>query len=185
LPQELDQDYLTQGEFLLLDGIHPEAALQAAGWMQAAGKRVMLDANVTHGPPSDQIRSLIHRTDLLICSRGFCQALTGSADLAAAARKTLEMGPRMVVQTDGRHGSDTFTPEDAFHTPAYAVEALDTSGAGDVFHGAFVFGLLQGWDLRRTAAFSSAAAAIKCTKMGREGHPTLAETLQWMEKAGY
>jgi sulfofructose kinase len=181
-PHELDQAYLTQADYLLVDGIHPAAALQAAAWMRSTGKKVMLDANITHGPPSDEIRALVRATNILICSAGFLQALTGSSELLVAARQTLALGPQIVVQTNGEHGSDTFSGAEGFHTPAYRAQVVDTSGAGDVFHGAFLVGLLQGWDLRKIAAFSSAAAALKCMQMGRAGYPGMAETLGWMEQ---
>jgi sulfofructose kinase len=181
-PQELNQAYLTQADYLLVDGIHPAAALQAAAWMRSAGKKVMLDANITHGPPSDELRALVRAADILICSAGFIQALSGSPELPVAARQTLAIGPQIVVQTNGEHGCDTFSGADSFHTPAKRSQVVDTSGAGDVFHGAYLVGLLQGWDLRKIASFSSAAAALKCMQMGRAGYPSLAETLAWMER---
>ncbi len=181
-PAELDLPYLTQAEFLLLDGFHLAAALHAAAAGRAAGKQVLLDANVTHGPPSAEMTELVRRSTILICSAGFCQALTGLADLPAAAARTLQLGPQIVVETDGPRGSHTFTPSENFHTPAYPLPVIDTTGAGDVFHGAYAMGLLQGWDLRRTAAFSAAAAGLKCTKFGRAGYPGLDAVYQLMEK---
>ncbi|HHY49623.1 MAG TPA: sugar kinase, partial [Alphaproteobacteria bacterium] len=62
------------------------------------------------------------------------------------------------------------------HVPALPVEAVDTLAAGDVFHGAFAVGLLEGWPPARIIRFASAAAAIKCTRFGgRLGAPTRAE----------
>ena len=76
--------------------------------------------------------------------------------------------------------------EDRFHTPAFEVDALDTTGAGDVFHGAFIVGLLQGWDLRTTALFSSAVSAVKCTQLGgRSGIPTLDRALAFLHTRGF
>ncbi len=177
-PRELDQAYLTQAETLLIDAAHEEAAFVAAGWMHAAGKQVMLDATAAHGPPSVGLRRLVSASDFLICSAGFCQVLTGLEDLPAAAQSALDRGPKVVVQTHGADGSDTFTREGAFHTPAFQVQAVDTTGAGDVFHGAYLAALLEGWDLRKAAEFASAAAALKCLKMGRAGYPTRDEVLK-------
>lgn len=175
LPQELDRDYLIQAELLLVDGFHPAAAYQAAQWMHAAGKRVMLDANVHHEQPSAELIRLIRETDYLVCSAGFLQALAETENLAEAAVKALDLGSRVVVQTEGARGCDTFTRDQQFHTPAFPVEVVDTTGAGDVFHGAFLVGLLNGWDLARIVRFSSAAAALACRKLGRAGFPTLPE----------
>lgn len=175
LPEELDRDYLIQANYLLLDGFHPAAAHQAAQWMRAAGKQVMLDANAHHAHPSNELIRLIRETDYLICSSGFLLALTGKENLAEAAAEALNLGPQVVVQTEGMQGSHTFTREHQFHTPAFAVEVVDTTGAGDVFHGAFLVGLLHGWDLHMIVRFSSAAAALACRKLGRAGFPTLEE----------
>ena len=183
-PGRLDPDYLTQAEYLLIDGAHEEAALMAAQWMHAAGKGVMLDATAAHGPPEPGMRRLVNTSDFLICSTGFCQALTGLENLPAAAQAALDSGPRVVVQTHGAEGCYTFTRETAFHTPAFAVRAVDTTGAGDVFHGAYLVALLGGQDIRAAAEFASAAAAIKCLKIGRAGYPTRNEVLAFMRRAG-
>lgn len=176
LPAELDRDYLTGADFLLIDGFHPQAALQAARWMRAARKKVMLDANISHGPPSEALRALVMETDYLVVSTGFCQALTGIKERHAAMVAAHILGPAVIVQTEGTGGSFTHTREgDDFHTPALPIKITDTTGAGDVFHGAYLAGLSWGWDLRRIASFASAAAALKCQKLGREGFPTLAE----------
>ncbi len=66
-----------------------------------------------------------------------------------------------------------------FKTPAFKVNSIDTTGAGDVFHGAYIYGLIKGKDIRRTVEFASAFAALKCLRPGgREGIPTLEETLK-------
>jgi sugar/nucleoside kinase (ribokinase family) len=183
-PGDLDQAYLTQADYLLIDNAHEDAAFLAAQWMHTAGKLVMLDANVTHGPPSAGLRRLVNTSDLLVCSAGFCQALTRLEDLPAAAQATLDSGPRVVVQTHGASGCDTFTYSSAFHTPAFRVQVVDTTGAGDVFHGAYLAALVYGWDYPAAAEFAAAVAAIKCQKMGRVGYPTLDEALEFMRRAG-
>lgn len=180
-PAELDRAYLASADFLLVDGFHPQAGLQAARWMRAAGKRVMLDANISHGPPSGSIRALVAETDFLVVSAGFCQALTGLDERRAALAAAHALGPGVVVQTEGPGGSYTHTRAgDFFHTPAFPVQAVDTTGAGDVFHGAYLAGLSWGWDLRRVAAFASTAAALKCRKLGRAGFPTRAEVEEFV-----
>ncbi len=173
---ELDRDYLTSARYLHLDCCHPEAALQAARWMHEAQKTVVLDAAATDKPISDPIRALVAQTDVLICGSGFGAMLTGHEDLPQAGRATLDLGPRIVVQTEGVDGSYTVSPDDEFHTPAFEVDVIDTTGAGDVFHGAYLAGLVKGWDLRRIATFASAVAAIHCTVPGnRKGIPSMEE----------
>jgi ribokinase len=182
---DLDRDYLTSAEYLHLDGFHMDAALKAAQWMHAAGKAVMLDAGATRGPVSDRMRTLVGETDVLLCGSGFAPALTGCADLWEAGEAASQRGPRIVVQTEGKDGSYTVTPNERFHTPAFDVEVVDTTGAGDVFHGAYLVGLLRGWDLRTIATFSSAVSALNCTKLGgRSGIPTFGEVRAFLEARG-
>jgi ribokinase len=69
--------------------------------------------------------------------------------------------------------------------PAFPVEAVDTTGAGDVFHGGYLFGLLNGWPLRETITFASALAALACTRIGgRAGIPALPEVLTFLAARG-
>ncbi|MFP3897443.1 MAG: carbohydrate kinase family protein [Anaerolineales bacterium] len=180
---ELDRAYITSADYLHLDGAHAEAALQAAQWMHKAGGTVVLDAGTTDGPVSPGLRNLVGHTDVLICGSGFGPALTGLDDLWEVGEAILERGPQIVVQTEGADGSYTVTAEERFHTPAFEVDVLDTTGAGDVFHGAYIVGLLQGWGVREIAQFSTAVSAIKCTKLGgRAGIPTFQEAIAFLQE---
>jgi len=183
--QELDPAYITSADYLHLDGCHAEAALAAARWMRQAGKRVMLDGATTRGPISPQMRLLVAEANVLICGSGFGPALTGKVDLWEAGAAILQMGPEIVVQTEGSAGSYTTTQNESFHIPAFQVEVLDTTGAGDVFHGAYLVGLLHGWDLRSIALFSSAVAGLKCSRLGgRQGIPTFEQTIDFLNHHG-
>jgi sulfofructose kinase len=181
-PEELDRDYMTSAEYLHLDGFHFAAAAQAARWMRAAGKKVVLDAAKTAGSIYPRSRELVALADILICGSGFAPALTGMQGIWSAGRAALRCGPSIVVQTEGEEGCYTVTAEQKFHTPAFKVDVVDTTGAGDAFHGAYLVGLLKGWDLRRVAVFASAAAAIKCTRLGgRAGIPCFDEVIKFLE----
>jgi ribokinase len=184
-PEELDPGFITQADFLHLDGYHAAAALEAARWMHAAGKQVMLDGSATRGPLSPAMRALVAEVDVLICGAGFGPALTGQTDLWDCGRAALDLGPRIVVQTEGKAGSYTVTQAERFHIPAFDVAVVDTTGAGDVFHGAYLTGLLKGWNERAIATFASAVSAIKCTRLsGRRGIPTFDQTMQFLRERG-
>jgi sulfofructose kinase len=180
--EELDRDYITAADYLHIDGFHFEAALQAAKWMHKAGKTVVMDGSKTSGPVRDHLRSLVGHVDVLITGAGFAKGLTGISDIYEAGEAVLKLGPRVFVETVGEQGSYTVTSETRFHTPAFKVDVVDTTGAGDVFHGAYIVGLLHGWDLRRIARFSTAVSAIKCTKLGgRAGIPTFEQAVAFLE----
>ena len=184
-PTDLDREYITSAKILHLDGSHHEAALQAARWTHESGGVVVMDGTATDRPISDTIVSLVNETDYLICGSGFGHQLTGETDLQRAGRAILELGPRVVVQTEGRNGCYTTSRDQQFHTPAFEVEVIDTTGAGDVFHGAYLVGLAKQWELQRTAAFASAVAALHCTVLGnRNGIPSMAEAEALIEARG-
>ncbi|MDE2726457.1 MAG: PfkB family carbohydrate kinase, partial [Gemmatimonadota bacterium] len=124
---------------------------------------------------------LLGMTDFLIASRVFAEALTGLADPAEAADSLAGYGSPVTVVTLGEEGSYTLAGDRTFHTPAFPVEVVDTTGAGDVYHGAFIFGLLQKWGLQKIAEFASAVAAMSCTRLGgRQGIPTLGEAMSFL-----
>jgi sulfofructose kinase len=180
-PEELDRDYITCADYLHLDGYHQKAALQAAQWMHAAGKKVMLDAPRGGADMRHVIGELVEVCDVFIGGSGVCQELSGKSDIWDAGEAVLRMGPQVVVQTEGELGSNTITADERFHTPAFPVEVVDTTGAGDVFHGAYLAGLLRGWDLRQTARFASAVSALKCKHLGgRRGSPYKAEVDEFL-----
>jgi sugar/nucleoside kinase (ribokinase family) len=144
-----------------------------------------MDGSRTSGPVSDRLRTLVRHVDVLITGAGFARGLTGIADIWKAGEAILEMGPRVFVETIGEGGSYTVTQEERFHIPAYQVDVVDTTGAGDVFHGAYIVGLLHGWDLRHVALFSTAVSAIKCTQLGgRAGIPSYEATLAFLTERG-
>jgi sulfofructose kinase len=187
-PEELDRDYITAADYLHVDGTHFDAAVQAARWMHEAGKPVLFDAARSDGMDENtraRMRALVEVTDYLVCGSGFSQALSGKEGHWAAQEEMLKRGPRVVVQTEGEQGSYTLTADDRFHTPIFPVDVLDTTGAGDVFHGAYLVGLLKGWDLRKTAQFATAVSALKCTRLGgRVGTPYYAEVIAFLKARG-
>ena len=94
-------------------------------------------------------------------------------------------GSDIVVITCGKEGGILFDGERVLRYPAFPVDAVDTNGSGDVFHGAFAFGVSQGYDYCRCCVFASAVAALKCTKVGaRNGTPTFAETMAFLKSRG-
>lgn len=183
---ELDADFITGADFLHLDGYHVKAARQAARWMKEAGKKVMLDGSATSGQISPEMRVLVGEVDILISGKGFGQALTGEGDPSISGRQMRALGPDIVVQTEGAGGSYTVCAEGEFHTPAFAVEVVDTTGAGDVFHGSFLVGLIHNWEIHNVVLFSTAVAAIKCTQIsGRRGIPTFDQAIQFLNARGF
>jgi ribokinase len=166
------RELVTSARFLHLDTHLGEAAIAAAGWMRKAGGKVMIDGERI----SDVALRLLPLCDYMVLSEHFARAATGDDDLARAARALQREHGGVAVVTEGEKGCWCATDDEAFHTPTFPVKALDTTGAGDVFHGGLLFALLRGQPLRRALRFASATAALKCRALGgRAGIPSLAE----------
>jgi sugar/nucleoside kinase (ribokinase family) len=183
--EELDRGYITSARFLHLDGSHLEAALQASLWMREAGKTVVLDTGKTRAGALERVKTLLRNVNVLICGAGFVRGATDEDNVEAACRKALGLGPSLVVETMGEQGCITADHDGVFHTPAFSVPVVDTTGAGDVFHGAYIVAMFHGWDTRRSALFASAAAAMKCGSLGgRAGIPSFDATLGFLRERG-
>jgi len=179
-PEELSPVLLKSCRYLLIDGRESVAALEAAKIANAANAEIVLDA----GSPRENIHELLPLVDHMVVSRNFAEKFTSESEPGAASLKLLGLGFKSVVITLGALGSVCAAGGDFFQTDAFKIEKpVDTTGAGDVFHGAFIYGLGKGWDLPQTVEFASAAAAIKCTRIGgRQGIPTIDEVVQFMEE---
>jgi sulfofructose kinase len=172
---------------------------------------VVLDAN----RPRLRLDELLPWVDVLITNSHFPAAYTGESVLERAARKLLSprrgrlssratasylslggiatpsrrrlggTGPWLVVCTLGEQGCLYVTAETESHVPGFEVSVVDTTGAGDAFHGGFIYGLLQDWPLERTATFANAVAAMNCTALGGRGRlPRLHEVEEFLRRTG-
>lgn len=184
--EELDREYITAADYLHVDDLlDHEATLRAVKWMKEAGKTVTMDGSKTNGRVGERHRQVIPHIDVLITGEGFARGLTGIDDIWEAGSRVLAMGPHTFIETRGAAGCFAVTHQGQFHVPAFKVDVIDTTGAGDVFHGAYIVGMMQGWNPMECALFSSAVAAIKCTIMGgRAGIPTFEQTMAFLKEQG-
>ncbi len=179
-PRELDIGLLRSCRYLHIDGRESTACLVAAKTARENGAVIVLDA----GSPRENINELMPLVDHMIVSRNFAEKFTQQTEPGAAAMKLLGLGFKAVVITLGRFGAVCAAGGDFFQQDAFEVDVVDTTGAGDVFHGAYIYGLGKGWDLPTVIEFSCAAAALKCKRIGgRLGIPTVDEVVQFLEVA--
>jgi len=167
---EIPAELIAQAELLHLDGHHPEAAWAAAQAAKAAGVKVALDA----GTLNESTGRLAAVADIVITSEPFALAATGSSDPVAAVKTLRQMYPQAEVTgaTFGGKGSYFFLDGEVVHIPPFAVDVVDTTGAGDSFHAGFEVAYIESNEVRYAARFGSAVAAIKCGKLGaRAGLP--------------
>lgn len=147
-----------------------ELALIAA---KATGIPGIIDADVG---PREVIERLVGLASHVVASEGGAALVTGGTTPLQSAERLSASHPGFICVTAGEKGAWWGSGGTVRHTPAPMVAAVDTLAAGDVFHGAFAYGLTEGWAMERVIAFASAAAAIKCARFGgRLGAPTRGE----------
>jgi sugar/nucleoside kinase (ribokinase family) len=171
-PAEVPADLIASARALHLDGVHLDAACHAAEIARKAGVVVSFDGGA--GELWAGAGRLLPLVDLMVVARRFAEQHTGYADPLQAGPALLETyRPRQVVITDGVRGCWIWEGIQHVHQPAFPTDVMDTTGAGDVFHGAYLYAFLQDWSSRRCLAFAAATAALKCRALGgRAGIPT-------------
>ncbi len=180
-PEELSREAVCAGRVLHLDGYEGDAALQAARWAKDAGIPVSVDAE----EPTEQRDKLFALTDILIVGQRFGRTITGRYDTAGILEGLARLGPACVGLTLGEAGSALRYRDEIVEVGGFPVNVVDTTGAGDVFHGAFLYGLLQGWEAGDILRFANAVSALKCTALGgRAGIPPIEEVQRFLDAAG-
>jgi sulfofructose kinase len=165
-PSDLDRSWIVSACALHVDGFETAAATQAASWAHSAGVPVIADLDETYPGVED----LIANVDFLIVSRDFPTRLTGERNLEQALRAARKrFGCAVTAATLGADGVLAWDGKRFHACAAYRVPVVDTTGAGDIFHAGFIYGLLQDWPLDRQLDFACAAAALNCTCAGARG----------------
>ena len=173
---------IADAKILMIDGNEMDAAEEACKIANETDTKVLYDA----GGLYVGVERLLPLTDILIPSEEFALGHTGATTAEDAAKILFEKySPEIVVITQGKKGGIIFDGKEVKDYPAFLVDAVDSNGSGDVFHGAFAFAMDMGYNYYDACVFSSAVSALKCTKVGaREGVPTLAEVKDFLKERG-
>ncbi len=171
---------LEGADALLLDAHWADGARAVARRAKELGVPIVCDIN-----PKSTNTDILALCDCPVVNRASALKFAGTGDHYQALERIRALGSSAAVITCGPEGAYYSDGTNRGHVPAFQVDAVDTTGAGDVFHGAFAFALTQGWDLREMVRFASAVSAIKCTQVGgRAGIPTLDQTLRFLKSRG-
>ncbi|MEJ5080658.1 MULTISPECIES: PfkB family carbohydrate kinase [unclassified Ochrobactrum] len=155
-----------------------ETALRAA---RDAGIPAILDADTA---PIELLETLLPLATHIVASEPAAISVTGTTDLRECVRILADRYDVFTAVTGGADGCywTEGAVKQVFHVPGFKVDAVDTLAAGDVFHGAFAHGLVEGKDMTHIIRFANAAAAIKCARFGgRAGSPSQAEVISFIE----
>ncbi|MGD0292572.1 MAG: carbohydrate kinase family protein [Terracidiphilus sp.] len=165
-PADLERAWVEKARALHVDGYDTAAATLAARWARAAHIPVIADLDELY----PGVEQLVENVDYLIVSRDFPSRLMKEKDLTNALKgMQLRYGCALTAATLGVDGVLAWDGSRLLHRSAYRVPVVDTTGAGDIFHAGFIYGLLQGWPLERQLDFACAAAALNCTAAGARG----------------
>jgi len=179
-PDLIDLGALKGADALVLDAHWADGARAVARRAGELGVPIVCDIN-----PKPENVDIISLCDYPIVNRASALKFAGTDDHFEALERIRALGPKAAVITCGPDGAYYSDGVDRDHMPAFRIDAVDTTGAGDVFHGAFAFGLTQGWELREVVRFASAVSAIKCTRLGgRAGIPTFDQTMEFLKSRG-
>jgi len=175
-----DPARLLQGaSALLIDNRFPEFVLPLAEAARRQGLIVLMDAD----EPTRETQSLLSACTHVVFSAEGLRATAQSDELASALPMVARLTDAQLAVTDGPDGTYWLDGATLRHRLAYRIEALDTLGAGDVFHGACTLALAEGQPFEQALGFASAAAAIKCTRFGGiTGAPGRTEVEEFMAR---
>jgi sugar/nucleoside kinase (ribokinase family) len=176
---ELPPSLLPSAKIVHVDDVDQIAAIQVATLARSAGATVTSDIDRV----TDRTEELVAAVSIPIMAEHVPTALTGEAEMGRALRILHERHGTMMCVTLGRSGAMIVDGGRLHYAPAFAVDAVDTTGAGDVFRGGFIYGLLKGDAPAELLRFANAAAAVSCTRRGAmNGVPSLADVKRMMEK---
>ena len=177
-PDWPDEEAVRSTRVLFVDHVVAEDAIRAAGIARAAGIPVVADLESDRGPRFSQLFELV---DHLVVSRGFAERLTGNSDPVAATQALAASDRQAVVVTCGAQGCwylGSDEPGAPRHQPAFQVDVVDTTGCGDVFHGAYAAGLAEGLELAARVRLAAAAAALSATQSGGQAGIPVRQAVQ-------
>ena len=180
-PEQILPEQIACARLLHIDGHDTPAVERAAAIARGLGIPVTVDVDtVYHG-----FDRVLPHVDYLVASSEFPTAWTGQDDpFKALELMQREYGMKVAAMTLGAHGALARENGEFFYSPAFVVNCVDTTGAGDVFHGAFCYAVLQEMPMRDALEFSNAMAALNCTALGARGGIRGLEEIRGLMKRG-
>jgi len=165
--------------YVLLDGFYFQTALKMAAQARKQGLVTVTDTSMRNRQP--RLLEYLDLIDYPVLSEVFAMNYSGIKDPLGAGKKLLQKNNKALIVTCSGEGLHIITHGGCSQVQAFKITPVDTTGAGDVFHGAFIFSLWKGFGLTEAATFSSAVSALKCTKMGgQSGIPTFEATKKFI-----
>lgn len=165
-------------------------ALRAMEIAKESGVQIVFDLDVSprhfvheaHLATEAELLEALELADVLIPCKTAAAELIGSDDIVTHAKKLLDYGPRVAAVTLGDTGCIVFSKDEFHSIPSYRVKVVDTTGAGDAFHGGFIYGIIKNMNLHECGSLGNACGALCCTRVGARSMGTLQEVHALMEE---
>jgi sulfofructose kinase len=179
--EELQQEWIASARALHVDGHDTIAATKATVFARSQGVPTIADVDELY----PGVEALLKNIDYLITSRDIPGRLTGVPDLLKSLPALKKrFGCQLTAATLGEEGVLAWDGKQFHYAAAFCIQPVDTTGAGDIFHAGFIYGLLQGWPLQRQLDFACAAAALNCTAIGARGGIQSVDSIQQLIATG-
>jgi len=177
---ELRKEEVCSGKLIHLDGHDIRSAIQCARWAKEEGIPTVIDIDKVESLTPELIRDI----NFVVTSSRFPSLFTGISDREKALLELQRHTRGFLCTTLGPEGAIALVDGEILYAHGFQVDVVDTTGAGDVFHGGFIYGLLQNWEVTEILRFANAVAALKCRALGgRRGIPSLGEVLKFLKAA--
>ena len=164
-----------------------DATMKAVDIAHSLGIPISLDPNLRleilkPQEIKDLLEPVLRKTYLFLPSKGEIRYITGNNNEDKGAEELLRQGIGIIARKEGLDGSSIFTKEKTIHTKPFTVKEIDATGCGDAYGGAFVYGLMQGWEFNTVGEFANAVGAITATRYGpMEGIESLEEVQSFIK----
>lgn len=187
-PHDLHPEWFQDADLLHTTAIHHDLTIKAIEYAKKCNLRISLDLEsqiAIRGYKT--LKPILENVDILLPNKLGAMSLTKTDDPIDAAKKFNEMGIDIVVVTLGDSGAVAVKEGNVIKSDAFSIDAVDATGAGDTFCGAFTFSLIiKKWNLKKCLKFANAAAAIKMKKLGaRTGMPSYNEVIDFLNNHGH
>jgi sulfofructose kinase len=178
--REIPVDAIALTRVLHVDDVDQGAAIRAAQVAREHGVDVTSDIDRL----TDRTHELVDAVSIPIFAEHVPTRLTEINDQEEALRRLRQPHHRLLCVTLGEQGAMALDADGVHYLPAFQVEALDTTGAGDVFRAGFIYALLRGWSTEEILRFANAAAAVSCTRLGALGGIPALEEVEELVHSG-
>jgi sulfofructose kinase len=177
---ELRKEDVCSGKLIHLDGHDIRSAIQCAKWAKEEAIPTVVDIDKVESLTPELMRDI----SFVVTSSRFPSLFTGISDREKALVELQRHTRGFLCTTLGPEGAMALKDGQVFYAKGFKVDVVDTTGAGDVFHAGFIYGLLRNWEVTEILRFANAVAALKCRSLGgRRGIPSLGEVLKFLKTA--